>query len=785
MTESIAYRPRRELRHDDGRFAAYRRHFSASVPFVVLARDKTAVANRLDLEPFVVSMTRRRSEEAGRDVTDEIADILTDRIPELLAIVVHHSLGTQTLELMSQTFEERARRLRSLRVRHVENLIVDARVEGTDMVTTLGEGLNQDIFLEGPTSSAPILFHDFSGENWKDHVRRRLAPHLAAILENAAYTATLALFLLADGDAAREGALQELGITATDVENIRSQLGAVTSGDRDRHHRWFSAVLSVRTGLQADPTRDPEALHAHLRDSGFTDEDASRLIHLGGGTGVRGDASPQGSLWLLESKGFDLRALDTKLKLLGDEGLDIRVARTRLRQWVDANGRRAAAVLALRQSPERAKAEVSTWKAPAHLTFSLDPPMEELLAPIVSSLRALGYAPNRDRLATEPTAELVRLAERTSVSELDALVTPLYDAEERQRMLRSAAAAWRRELLVLSVLSRVGPHDLRATIRDSANAVEHLLPTNPIAPTVFEPVLDPLFPRHLAFASALKNVVVDSLIASVPDRHELIDLASTNGVAVGHLEAVIRAIEAPRREAAKRTRERVLKLKESNLTVKPPVGMHAPAPKPPGGKPGRKRVAAIKVDERVDRRKRQLGDEGERWALAATIEPFLNMTAVERREAVQAILSLLEQFDGDSVEAARAHAEPVCVHDLDDEELIDELTAFLHVSQYSDGFGFDLLGWLPTSADATPSALCLEVKSSGDGTVHLSTSEWSLASRFHNNEMEGSYAVLVIKRSATGGSPVSLDLLVDPLFLEASGLLQKSDDGYKLMYRSE
>ena len=493
----------------------------------------------------------------------------------------------------------------------------------------------------------------------------------------------------------------------------------------------------------------------------------------------------KGSLWLLESKGLDLRALDAKLKQLGDEGLDIRVARTRLRQWVDANGRRAAAVLALRQSAERAKAEVSTWKVPAHLTLSLDPSTEELIAPIVSSLAALGYAPDRDRLATEPTAELVRLAERTSVSELDALVTPLYDAEERQRMLRSAAAAWRRELLVLSVLSRVGPHDLRATIRDFANAVEQLLPTNPIAPTVFEPVLDRLFPRHLAFASALKNVVVDSLIASVPDRHELIDLASTNGVAVGHLETVIRAIEAPRREAAKRTRERVLKLKESNLTVKPPVGMHAPAPKPAGGKPGRKRVAAIKVDERVDRRKRQLGDEGERWALAAAIEPFLKMTAVERREAVQAILSLLEQFDGDSVEKVRAHAEPVCVHDLDEEELIDELTAFLHVSQYSDGFGFDLLGWLPTSADATPSALCLEVKSSGDGTVHLSTSEWSLASRFHNNEMEGSYAVLVIKRSTTGGPPVSLDLLVDPLFLEANGLLQKSDDGYKLMYRKK
>jgi hypothetical protein len=161
--ESIAYRPRRDARHDDGRYAGYRRYFSGSVPFAVLPREKKSVADRLGLAPFSVTLTRRNSGDDGRDVTEELNDVLADRIPELLAIVVHHSLGTQTLEPTSQAFEERARRLHSLRVRQVDNLIVDAQVEGTGLIATMGEGLDQDIFLEGPTSAAPVLFHDFAG----------------------------------------------------------------------------------------------------------------------------------------------------------------------------------------------------------------------------------------------------------------------------------------------------------------------------------------------------------------------------------------------------------------------------------------------------------------------------------------------------------------------------------------------------------------------------------------------------------------------------------------------
>ena len=67
----------------------------------------------------------------------------------------------------------------------------------------------------------------------------------------------------------------------------------------------------------------------------------------------------------------------------------------------------------------------------------------------------------------------------------------------------------------------------------------------------------------------------------------------------------------------------------------------------------------------------------------------------KRRVAIEEMVALLARFSGAPVEKAKAHAEPACEPQLDEEELIDELTEFLHVSRHSDGFGFDLLGWLP------------------------------------------------------------------------------------------
>jgi len=80
-----------------------------------------------------------------------------------------------------------------------------------------------------------------------------------------------------------------------------------------------------------------------------------------------------------------------------------------------------------------------------------------------------------------------------------------------------------------------------------------------------------------------------------------------------------------------------------------------------------------------------------------------------------------------AVQRALAHEDAAMASDLDEEDLIDELTGLLYVARYSDAFGFDLLGWLPPAEGAEPVAMCLEAKSSPDGTFHLSAAEWDRA----------------------------------------------------------
>jgi hypothetical protein len=204
-------------------------------------------------------------------------------------------------------------------------------------------------------------------------LRRKLAPYLATILENPAYGATFALFLLSDNDAEREAALHELGISAADVESIRSRVGAGYWEDLLQRRRWFSAIFGLLTGETGARHLDPAMWFDDLVGAGFSALDSRHLIELGGGTLVRADTTPNGALWLLASRGLDLRDLHNKLRLLGDEGLNVRVARTLLRQWVNANGRRVAAVLARRRpSPDEAKAEIETWEPPSHLAFALE-----------------------------------------------------------------------------------------------------------------------------------------------------------------------------------------------------------------------------------------------------------------------------------------------------------------------------------------------------------------------------------------------------------------------------
>lgn len=778
--EKLEYRGTAEARHDDGSFSTYVRHFVGRVPFTVVPRDRTSIASHLGIPRFELTL-ERRGEDEGRDVTDDIREFLGDRVHELLSIMVHHSLGAQTLDAQSEQFEDRARRIRNLKVRYVEDLIIDIVVPGPDLRVTVGESSTHDLFLEGETTSSSVLYHDFAGDGWEDRLRRKISPYIARVLGNPAYSHTFAQFLQGD-EAEREEFLLELGISQGEADAVSAYIGVMGEEERLLHRRWFAAILGTQDVASVD--LDPKSLTRHLKDRSLHAEVPERLVELGGGRSVRRDTDPNSALRLLEEAGFDLHGLHERLCGLGDHGLAIRVSRTRFSRWLDQNRLRLRAVLETKCSTESAKTKVGDLCVPSRFDLTLDPALPELLSPVVEVLRKEEPYADADRLANAPVYEFVRLGSFQAADELDEKVNLLLSDVERARFLSARAAQWREEICRLAVLVSIGPEETSTNIRERDEKVDNKLPGNPASPPELRTAVEALFEPELA--AYINDKLVATINALAPDRKDLIEWA---GIDANRLERVHRALDLPRYQRARRLDNDRQSLRKQEIRPTVPAGLRPP-PTPEDKEkreptPGPKPVKAILVDERHDQRKRELGDEGEWWALAAVIDALMDLSDEGRDAAIGGIKALLkEQFEGKPVDRALAHAERACLIGLDDEERIEELSGLLHVSRYSDAFGFDMVGWLPTGPDGQTQAVCLEVKNSSGGAFQFSRGEWSLAEKFHKDGMGSQYAILVVRRRKAGGVPNSMDLLSDPTALVEGNLLKMDADGYQMTYRA-
>ncbi len=311
------------------------------------------------------------------------------------------------------------------------------------------------------------------------------------------------------------------------------------------------------------------------------------------------------------------------------------------------------------------------------------------------------------------------------------------------------------------------------------------LPLNPSSPADLQSVLGELLGERLTLARQIGARLVASVNADFPDRDQLLAWARQDGIDVDRLATVERALEAPRRDRARAIKERSQRLTQRVVRPVVPVALRQMPPTTPRlPKPGPKKVAKIKVGGGVDRRKRELGNEGEQWALAAVIRDLMDLDDEARDAALGEIVSLMESFEGPPVDAALAHAAGARARDIDDEDRIDELSSLLHVAQQSDAFGFDLIGWIPPSPRHGGGAVCLEVKSSGGEGFHLSRNEWSVAEKLYGEGTGDRYAVLVVRRAKGSGVPAAMDLLSDPVGLEKDGHLRKEADGFQIAYRT-
>lgn len=798
--DRLTYMPRNSVRHDDGTYAPYLRHFHGQVALATLPRDAPArVRDALGIEVLKIELARRGSEE-GEDVTDQLHALLADRLAEILAILVHHSLGAQTLTLGSQEFERRARRLAELRIKRLTDLVVEARVEGTAYSATLGRGADQDLFLEGGATNLPTLFHDFSGDGWQDRLRRKLAPHLAALLENVAYTHTLALFLQAQSNTEREDFLLELGISHDEVDVVRKHLGVVSAEEQLLHERWFHSILAVMGGEGSADVVDHDALYQALIGASIPDAIATQLIEAGVDESVRRDVGEDGVLWALARAGIDLGALDGELRGRGDEsGLTVDVARRTLRRWISDYGGRVIACLAKATGtePEALKKRLDQLAPPPRLRFDLEPDLSAVVEPIAELMIASGLNVMSHDLAVDPAGTLTRLGGFSTEGDLMTHAAALTSPGERARLLRNLSSSWKKELRFIGVVVAMGPAETRSSVRELDDRVAHALSDDAATPKELVTVAGELLASSPAMADWVTKSLRGADFASPgPDRSEIMLQAASAGIDVTALRLALleKSLDRPRLERARSVQKRASQLASGGVRPTPPLmtrksptqrtsGLgETPSKGDGGGSHPPLPVRAIKVSPGIDQKKRELGDEGEQWALAAVVGQFLDAPLDVRNRAIDDVRALLESFSGAPVKEALSHASLVQLSDIDEEELIEELGALLHVARYSDHFGFDLIGWLPDASGEGLRATCLEVKSTGDGGFHLTASEWKRASLLHARGVGDRYSILAVRRGKTRAVPVSMDLLTDPVGLIEAGLLVQEPDGYEMTY---
>ena len=224
----------------------------------------------------------------------------------------------------------------------------------------------------------------------------------------------------------------------------------------------------------------------------------------------------------------------------------------------------------------------------------------------------------------------------------------LYDEEQQRAILTAAGVAWRRQLKLVGILVRTAPADGRAAIRRREDEVDKLLP---------EPRLHRSSSTR-GLRAAARASFAGWRVCSPPDglRRGAVrgpgDGSRSRGRArrgTNHTDLINRALQAPRTALSRRVRESIKTMQQNELRVATPKRLAPPPPKRQREK-GSRRVAKVKVDGSVDRRRRELGDRAERWALGCVIPMMVGCDVV-----------MWERFSASRFWRTVAELEPVAV----------------------------------------------------------------------------------------------------------------------------
>lgn len=779
LGRSLVFRDPADCRHDDGTFVALRRYFVGQLPFVVLTREQGPVADALGIERFRVDVARI-SGGTETPVTGDVRSFVHDRAAEFLALQAFHPIGARALQLDGREFPLRAERLRRLEVVRVDDLVLRLSVSGTGLTKEVGAGRGQDMYLD-LTVSPPVLFHDLAGSRWEDRFRALAGPHIATLVENPAYAATFQLLLQAETEADVEAFLDERSISPEDLDLVRAQIEAATGVVRAEERRWWTVVLGLLGG-QVPPQSAGEAfrreLLARLQSASIESpvpDLATRLFRAGGGESSRHNGSSDGPLAALENYGIDLHILHQLLIEAGDRGLGVRMSANRLAEWRRQHGREVAAILARHgMDADLAKTRPDAWTLAPEAAFRINSTPREYLSPVVIDLRLVGLEVDPDRLVDNDVVDYLAGLAGVAPQDLAQLWLGMYDDEERARLARERAGAWKRAVRPVVISARTRPGDPAHVIRTEATSVDAQLPAAPGTNAELIQSLREALTGNVALADMLvdeiendRSLAEPTLGVIRPDLGPFVDL--------DHLDRVIAVLQRGKRQLVDQVRQDIAVIQERGLMPTPFAGAQ-PSRRPEGRRAATK--TTVRPRRAHDQRVRdRLGQQGERVALATVLNDLLERPRAEQDGIIDQLAALLADVAvGPIVDRLVADARSAQAA-IDDDDRLESLINFLHVAQTSDDFGFDMLGFLSPYVGSPPRPLLLEVKSSANRRFIVSVPEWRRA-----EEQGDRYAFLVVVREARNDAATSLELVPDPNELLRLGQIARDEESWSVAY---
>ena len=271
--------------------------------------------------------------------------------------------------------------------------------------------------------------------------------------------------------------------------------------------------------------------------------------------------------------------------------------------------------------------------------------------------------------------------------------------------------------------------------------------------------------------------LLDALVAALPadptvaPELQRLDRSLEQHLSMDHLFRVRAVLRRGPRALLDQLQAKMKELKALDLAPRVPAELKPPKRQQRATRKKRavKRNKVRKNQAHLDR----LGASAEGWVLAAVMQAIVALPADERSACMEQLMATVAAaYDGEAATAVLSYGRQAADDSRDDEERLEALAQFLHLSRESDEFGCDILGWLQPRGEDAARPIFLEVKSVSGKAFFMSANEWQRA-----GELRGDYAVCAVVRAKSGpDAPSHMTLLPDPVALEAHQLLELETD---------